>query len=502
MHAAAVHPCLRCDKEVCLSQYACSYECGSVTVATLPTGSTVERVVHITVPDTSPLCGIFNRTRPKLDDASYFADRQEFLTASIIASLLGCNKHKTMRATLEECMLKQPNQVDNRFIHAGRVHEPYIRSLFASHYRCGLIHNEGLVIHPTKPYLGATLDGLMLDGIPVEFKTIVSRKPGQIPLPYWIQVQIQIQCCDAPYGYYVEHDVESFFSVTKIRRDDVWFAAIEPDLAYLHTVISQLRHPRCEDRVSANGYSLYIFSRYCDLVKRDTMPYDYAQFNPRWEIKISEPFQNANVVIVNFLDINEKRLQFISPLLRLSNGLFAMDFPSRNNNVKQAIRTRTLGQDTKVRLAPKLDSASSDENAFCEFHREIDEYVKQLIRENGVTWIKKDAKFVVANLDKFFTSTITPGGEYPDSISFDIGARDGILTVPFFTESGELIESPMTSIENHARVKVLYELSGLQYHLHTNKIKVLMRALEVKVYPPEQYVLSLASSTSRPVCSF
>jgi hypothetical protein len=233
------------------------------------------------------------------------------------------------------------------------------------------------------------------------------------------------------------------------------------------------------------------------------MPYDFTSFNPRWEIKLSDPYQNSNVLIVNFLDTENRRLQFISPKLRLPSGIFAMDFPSRTNNIKQAIRTRTISAETKVRLTPKLDAHSPDDVEFMQFHAEIDEYVKSQLKEHGLAWIGNDAKFITSNLDRFFVPTVIPGGEYPDGIDFGVDVRNGVIGVPFFTEEGTLIENPMNDIENHSRIKVLYELSGFQFHKHTNKVKVLIRALEVKVFPPEQYTLTLASASSaRPVCSF
>jgi putative phage-type endonuclease len=501
-----MHRCLRCEREVSLAQYACSYECGVVEQVALPPGTARDRVVNITVPENTRLCGILQRTRPKLSDAEYFRDRQNFITASSVAALLGYNKHKTMRSALQDAVLIEPPLIDNRFVNAGRVHEPNIRALFAAYYNRPIMHNEGIVVHKDLPYLGATLDGLIIDEcIPVEFKTIVTRKPGLIPVQYWIQVQIQIQCCDAPYAYYVEHDVEAFFSVTKIARDDVWFAAVEPDLAYLYTVITEFRTLSCKDRVADNGDSIYKFSKFYGghNAEPDKMPYDFTSFNPRWEIKLSDPYQNSNVLIVNFLDTENRRLQFISPKLRLPSGIFAMDFPSRTNNIKQAIRTRTISAETKVRLTPKLDAHSPDDVEFMQFHAEIDEYVKSQLKEHGLAWIGNDAKFITSNLDRFFVPTVIPGGEYPDGIDFGVDVRNGVIGVPFFTEEGTLIENPMNDIENHSRIKVLYELSGFQFHKHTNKVKVLIRALEVKVFPPEQYTLTLASASSaRPVCSF
>jgi hypothetical protein len=54
-----------------------------------------------------------------------------------------------------------------------------------------------LIPHPEYSFLGASPDGIRPDGVMIEIKCPFSRIPTGIPeLKYWIQMQIQMECCD------------------------------------------------------------------------------------------------------------------------------------------------------------------------------------------------------------------------------------------------------------------------------------------------------------------
>jgi hypothetical protein len=109
--------------------------------------------------------------------------------------------------------------------------EPVIAERFVRAMNVPCIYNQGMVVHKSHPFLAATFDLLTTQGIPVEIKYMVSRKPTTdivMPCMYWVQCQIQIQCADSPYGYYVEYkekqkDAPEHFRIMTVRRDQEWF---------------------------------------------------------------------------------------------------------------------------------------------------------------------------------------------------------------------------------------------------------------------------------------
>lgn len=105
----------------------------------------------------------------------------------------------------------------------------------------------GLLVHRVHRWLGASPDGVFVDGRLVELKVPHTRavKSGNpIPPHYWIQTQIQMEVCDAEQCIYYEFRPPSArikevrTNVLVVPRDRQWFNAALPLLrAYMEHMV-------------------------------------------------------------------------------------------------------------------------------------------------------------------------------------------------------------------------------------------------------------------------
>lgn len=92
----------------------------------------------------------------------------------------------------------------------GWRYEPVARMLFERCVANGTVYDGlGRVRHPTLPRLGASPDGLIMDGPRcgrlVEIKCPISRElKGSIPIAYYCQMQLQAEVCDVDAVEYIE----------------------------------------------------------------------------------------------------------------------------------------------------------------------------------------------------------------------------------------------------------------------------------------------------------
>ncbi len=187
-------------------------------------------------------------------DAWYEA-RNNMLTASDCAAALDCNPHESSR----ELLVRKIGQgvvpsESSPAVAWGNTYEPIARDIYADRIGCS-VHEVGLIPHRTYPWLGASPDGVVCGiggkcGKIVEIKCPVTRKvTGDVPYPYWIQIQIQLEVCDIDLCDFVDCkfevcDEEQYAlakgekgimsgtlwhlktcSITSVSRDRDWFAA-------------------------------------------------------------------------------------------------------------------------------------------------------------------------------------------------------------------------------------------------------------------------------------
>jgi len=124
--------------------------------------------------------------------------RYNILTASSIASALDANPYLSkLDMLLQRCKPFDLNNINkNLATEWGIKYEPVATQIYES-LKKEKVHQVGLYIHDIYNWLGASPDGLRDSGKLVEIKCVFRRKiTDDIPLYYWMQVQIQLEVCD------------------------------------------------------------------------------------------------------------------------------------------------------------------------------------------------------------------------------------------------------------------------------------------------------------------
>ena len=184
---------------------------------------------------------IFNRLRavklPVQKSNEWHAMRKKVITASAAAGSMGEGKYgKAYDFILEKCDLSP--FIQNKFCHHGVKYEEIATMIYARRMNVQ-IDEFGLMLHPTIPFLGASPDGICtpykFDGIHkskyvgrmLEIKCPVTRviqtsgevKDGICPYEYWVQVQLQLECCELEECDFWQCDIKEYASKEEFLND-------------------------------------------------------------------------------------------------------------------------------------------------------------------------------------------------------------------------------------------------------------------------------------------
>jgi len=152
---------------------------------------------------------------PEQRTPEWYTRRYNMLTASNIWQALSSDAQRN-RLIYEKCKPLDTSRTDNKWIstagslHWGVKYEPLTVMVY-EHLTNTEIGNFGCIQHPEYPFLGASPDGIIMNsesplyGRLVEIKNIFNREMDGIPSEaYWIQTQIQMQCCELEACDFVE----------------------------------------------------------------------------------------------------------------------------------------------------------------------------------------------------------------------------------------------------------------------------------------------------------
>lgn len=258
-----------CSKRIDLSATECSVDCAKLVHAIdkVPVNDTPRYLMNgsfkyeafdtyydtqLYIPISTQLRRILTRSffspRPH-DTTRHHRLRHNYLTASNVASVLSMNPYCSVRAVLEKYMQSYSESPDNYFMRQGREMESTIADKFVRVTNMPCVHNQGLTPHAKYKFLAATFDLLTCDGIPVEIKYLVKRKPTNetlMPKMYWVQCQIQMQVAESDKCFYVEYKSRTdndneHFNILTIRRDDEWFHQVLPVLEEFWNIVCNYR---------------------------------------------------------------------------------------------------------------------------------------------------------------------------------------------------------------------------------------------------------------------
>ena len=146
--------------------------------------------------------------------AQWHAKRGEMITASEVYKVFGTPeaRRSVMMRKLETYV---PNENANPIpaLLWGTRFEPVAKKLYEEQTKCTIL-DVSCVQHPRYSFLGASPDGLIIPhdaedvrryGRLVEFKCPMSRQPkDEIPIGYWHQMQMQMECTGIDECEYVE----------------------------------------------------------------------------------------------------------------------------------------------------------------------------------------------------------------------------------------------------------------------------------------------------------
>jgi len=151
---------------------------------------------------------------PEQRSVEWFENRTQKITASDGACVIGDNKYEPQWKFLHKKVYNLPF-IGNFNCHHGKKYENIVTMKYEKDKEV-VVKEFGMVSHPVHNFLGASPDGIVskyksdgksltsLVGRMLEIKCPITRKIETIgdikgticPIYYWIQVQLQLECCD------------------------------------------------------------------------------------------------------------------------------------------------------------------------------------------------------------------------------------------------------------------------------------------------------------------
>jgi len=150
----------------------------------------------------------------------WYEEMKYMLTASEFSNLFESERMKGtfIMSKLNPEKRSMQKAVQTEFLVAtgwGIRFEPVVRSHLEELWKCK-IYESGRLKHDTQPSLGASPDGIIVEGGNhrfgrlVEIKCPYSRKIGEgIPFKYWVQMQIQMEVTNLVECEYIEVEIKS-----------------------------------------------------------------------------------------------------------------------------------------------------------------------------------------------------------------------------------------------------------------------------------------------------
>lgn len=177
-------------------------------------------------------------------------DRAGRITASVAGAILRHDPYHSQKWAWRVISGREPEREPWKDIQRGLDHEEdAVESL---EIELGFLAQPGrFVSHPVHDWLGASPDGFIMSGdiwVPIEAKC-PRLVHAEIPDHYYDQVQVQLECCAAPHGYFVSW-VSERQQVWRVERDSDWWTVNQPLLQafYDSYIVPDVEPPRAPRR--------------------------------------------------------------------------------------------------------------------------------------------------------------------------------------------------------------------------------------------------------------
>jgi YqaJ-like viral recombinase domain len=181
-------------------------------------------------------------------------DRFGRITASVVPAITRTDPTKSRKWAWRVITGREPVRTPGPDAARGLEHEE--DAIAAAEAQLVVLAMPGrFVAHRNILWLGASPDGFIvetLDGIEYEIP-VEAKCPRvlhvEIPPWYYDQVQTQLECCDAPYAYFVSWTQE-FHKIIKIARDKDWWEKTYPMLKdfYEQYIVPDIEPPQSPRR--------------------------------------------------------------------------------------------------------------------------------------------------------------------------------------------------------------------------------------------------------------
>ena len=190
-------------------------------------------------------CYIESQPQCEQKSAAWLKQREEFITASAGADAIGESKYKTAKSMMiDKVGLGVPFKENHNVWH-GKKSETIATSIYENMYNVK-VGEFGMIPHLPKgriqvPFLGASPDGICtcstldgdfcnLVGRMLEIKCVTTRiindsgpehclnyiekrDPGIVPHYYWVQIQLQLECCDLEWCDFWQCKLRDYWSL-------------------------------------------------------------------------------------------------------------------------------------------------------------------------------------------------------------------------------------------------------------------------------------------------
>jgi len=145
-----------------------------------------------------------NENNPAQRTPEWFKLRENLITASMVAPILGINKFEDRLKTLRKKLGLEPGFQGNFYTNWGNDFEDTACYIYSKLFN-KVVNEFGLLLHQEHDFLGASPDGITKEGTMIEIKCPPSRYiTGIVPDYYLAQMQLQLEVCNLEVCHFVE----------------------------------------------------------------------------------------------------------------------------------------------------------------------------------------------------------------------------------------------------------------------------------------------------------
>ena len=320
--------------------------------------------------------------QPEQRTPEWYAIRYNIISASDASSILGKNikfisdieypkilfknGFKSKKDLIKVKILQQDNFTGNVYTEHGIIFEEVANLIYQKRNNTNVI-DFGLVIHPKIKFIGASPDGITQDGIMLEIKCPYKRNlTNQIPSNYWVQMQLQLECCNLDICHFVEIKVQ-FYNNSQEYYNDI----LSSDTLYTSDNLEKGILLKYLDEHNKN---IYIYPSYNDYKNyntleswaKNTFNYYSTKYNTI-EFKYWKITQYSLIEVNRDINWFQKTLpifkQFWDKILYYKNNLNHFYKDIINNNKKSKTKTKTnIDNSSKLLISDSDDDNTTHTN--------------------------------------------------------------------------------------------------------------------------------------------